>query len=145
MTRFIETRISDIKDRGYHAFIAEFCLCLEWDSSEFQNKSLANLFSAIEMEGKTPNLNLIPCDSILSRKIKELPLDSAVYCVCNELANRSGKAMDELVGKSVFQVVRKCYKSVNPPMRRSKRSTRLQQCHALNSIIISRRRRCSDL
>jgi len=140
MTKLIETKISEIKDRGYHIFVTEFCLCLNWDSTEFQNKSLANLFSAIEMEGKTPNLNLIPYNSILSQKVKELPLDSAVYCMCSELISRSGKAMDDLIGKSVFQVVRKCYKSVNPTMRRSKRSTRL-----CDSAIISRRHRCGGL
>jgi len=74
MTQFVEKRISEIGNKEFHTFLAEFCDCLDWDPLEFQNKSLANLFSAIEMQGKIPNLNLIPCDSILSKKIRICPL-----------------------------------------------------------------------
>lgn len=145
MNLLIETKICEVKNREYQVFVNEFCICLKWDAAEFQNKTLANLFSAIEMEQKVPDLGLILSDSILSQKVRNFPLDSPVYRVCRELAYRSGKAMDDLIGHSVFQVVRKCYKSVNPPARRMKKGSSLHRYHSLNSQINSRRRNCSGL
>ena len=140
MTNYLERKISDIKDDDFQTLVAELCECVGWLEDEFENKTLANLFTALVKEDKKLNLNKVLFGRIFAMKVKALPFDSVVKGVCCELASRKGKAMDDLAGKLVFTLIKQCYKAVCPQKLRPKKTTRLQNKHQLKTALILRRR-----
>jgi hypothetical protein len=140
MTKYVETKIVEIEDVDFQKLIAELCECVNWDREEFENKTLANLFNAFVMEKKVMNMQQLPTEQILSKKVKDLELGSAVHDVCCELALANGKPMDNFAGKTVFALIKQCYKAVNPLPIRAKKPTRLQRKHQFNTELINRRR-----
>ena len=141
MTTYIETKICEINDVDFQSLISELCECLNFDKFDFKNRTMANLFSAVVTEGKKMDLRNLIASTILAKKVKTLELGSVLYCVCCELINRSGKAMDDMMGKTIFTVVKQCYKAINPPMIKAQRPTRLQIAHQFKTELIMRRRR----
>ena len=95
---------------------------------------------AIVRQQKKLDLNLVMVDIILAKKVKNLALGSVIYGVCCELASRNGKAMDDMAGKSVFALIKQCYKAVNPPLRRAKEPTRNERARRLRIDLIKRGR-----
>jgi hypothetical protein len=140
MTKYLETKISSIPDKDFQTLIAELCECFDWAEDEFENKSLANLFTIVVTEQKEMNLQKVLIDRILAKKVKEMALGSVIYGVCCELVNRKGKSMDDFAGKSIFTVIKQCCKVVCPPLSRTKRLTRLQIKHQRQTELIKRRR-----
>jgi hypothetical protein len=140
MTNYVETRISEIPDVNFETMVAELCECFNWAEDEFENKTLANLFTAVVTEKKEMNLQQVLIDPILAKKVKELALDSVVYGVCCELVNRKGKSMDDFAGKSVFTLIKQCYKTVCPPLQRTKKPTRREMNRRRQTELIYRRR-----
>ena len=140
MTNHIETRISEIHDVNFQTMVAELCECFDWDQAEFENKTLTNLLTAVVTEKKEWDLQKVLIDRILAQKVRELASDSVVYGVCCELANRKGKSMDDLSGKSVFILIKQCHKAVCPPLKRIKKPTRRQIEHRRQTALILRRR-----
>ena len=82
--------------------------------------TLANLFNTFVMEKKVMNLQQLPIDQILSKKVKELELGSVVFAVCCELALKNEMPMDNFAGTTVFALIKKCHKAVNPSPSRTK-------------------------
>jgi len=141
MTNYLERKISGIDDADFKILITELCGCVCLCEGEFENKSLANLLTAIVTERKKMDLQQVLIDWILTKKVKELALGSVVYGVCCELASRNGKPMDDLAGKSVFALIKQCHKAVCPALPRPKKPTRLQRkCQFTTALILSRRR-----
>ena len=100
-----------------------------------------NLFVIFVTKQKKPDLNRLPTDEILSRKVKDLILASAVYGVCFELVQHKGKAMDDFADKSVFVLIKQCYKVRRPKIVPGKKPTRLlQREHQFKTKLVKRRR-----
>ena len=140
MTNYLEIKISTVTDEDFQVLISELCECLHWAKDEFRNKSLANLFTIIVTEERKLDLKNVLISRVLSTKIKNLAYNSVLASVCTELANRKGKAMDDMAGKSVFTLIKQCHMAVCPPKSRSRKSTRLQNLHQCEATLISRRR-----
>jgi hypothetical protein len=140
MSNYVETKIGENTDEDFQTLVAELCGCLNWPKEEFENKTLANLFTMIVTEKKVLNLQVIPVDRILSTKVKNLPLNSVVHGVCSELVNRSKKNMDSFAGKTVFMVIKQCHKAVCPALTRAKKPTRRQLDYQLETKRILLRR-----
>jgi len=140
MNNYLERKISEIDDDDFQTLVAELCECVDWFEDEFENKTLANLFTALVTENKKLNLNKVLFSRVLAMKVKELAFNSVVEGVCCELASRKGKAMDDLAGKLVFTLIKQCYKAVCPQKLRPKRPTQLQKKHQLKTALILRRR-----
>jgi hypothetical protein len=140
MTKYLETKIFEIKDADFQTLITELCESVRMSDEGIENKTLANLFSAFVIEKKVMNLQNLPTEQILSKKVKELALDSVVHDVCCELALANEKPMDDLAGKTVFALIKQCYKAVNPSPSRTKKPTRLQSKHQFSTNLINRRR-----
>jgi hypothetical protein len=129
MIKYVETKIIEIEDADFQTLISELCESVCMSDEGVENMTLANLFSAFVTEKKVMNLQQLPAERILSKKVKELKLGSVVHDVCCELASRNGKAMDDMLGKSVFALIKQCYKAVNPRFHRVKKPTRLEIDH----------------
>ena len=121
MMNYLETKISSIADKDFQILISELCECLNWSKDEFENKSLANLFTIIVTEEKKLDLKKVLISRVLGTKIKHLVYDSVLANVCSELASRKGKAMDDMAGKSVFTLIKQCYMAVCPPKPRPRK------------------------
>jgi len=140
MTNYLETRISEIRDVDFKTLFAELCECFNWAEDEFENKTLANLFTAVVTEKKEMNLQKVLIDRILAKKVKELVLDSIIFGVCCELVSRKGKSMDDFAGKSVFTLIKQCYKAVCPSLQRTKKPTRREMNHQRKTELIYQQR-----
>lgn len=140
MTNYIETRISMIPDRDFKILISELCKCVGLAEDQFEDRSLANLLTAIVTERRKLDRHQIPIEQILAKKVKKLASDSVVYGVCCELLSRKGKSMDDFAGKPVFMLFKQCYKVVCPPLQRTKPPTRREINHRRQTELINRRR-----
>ena len=140
MTNYVETRISEIPDGNFQTMVAELCECFNWAKDEFENKTLANLFTMVVTEKKKWDLQQILIDRILAKKVKELAPDSVVYGVCCELVSRKGKSMDHFAGKSVFTLIKQCHTIICPPLSLVKEPTRREVKHRRQTELILRRR-----
>ncbi|MGA3284888.1 MAG: hypothetical protein ABSD57_10585 [Verrucomicrobiota bacterium] len=140
MTNYLETKIGAIPDKDFKIFISKLCRCVCLDEEEIEKMSLANLFTAIITEKKAMNLQHIEFDGILATKVKNLALDSVVHGVCCELVSRKGSNMDHFAGKTVFMLVKQCYKAVCPPLNRPKKPTRKERAYQLRTDLIKRGR-----
>jgi hypothetical protein len=143
MTNYLETKISEIRDADFHRLIAELCECLNWHQDEFQDKSLANLFTNVVTENKKLDLKNVLISRVLTLKVKDLAPDSAVKNLCCELVGEKGIPMDDLAGKSVFALVKHCYQAVCPAKLRPRKPTRQQMKHQSETALVLRRR-CND-
>jgi hypothetical protein len=140
MTNYLETRIGTILDKDFKTLISELCKCVCLAEDQFENKSLANLFTAIVIEKREMNLQYVLIDQILATKVKTLALGSVVHDVCCELVSRKGTNMDYFAGRSVFNLVKHCYKAVCPPLPRIKKPTRRERSIHLRANLIKRGR-----
>src|ERR1035441_7081314 len=140
MDHYLIKKIGDVDENDFQTFVAELWACFDLSDEGIEHLTLANLFSDFVTEQKKPDLNRLPTDKTLSRKVKELILGSAVYGVCLELARHKGKAMDDFAGKSVFALIKQCYKSAVPALSRAKKPTRLQREHQFKTKLAKRRR-----
>ena len=145
MTNYLETRIGTIPDTDFKILVSKLCRCVCLVEDGIENKSLANLFTAIVAEKKAMNLQYVEFDGILATKVKSLALDSVVHCVCCELVSRKGSNMDHFAGKTVFMLVKQCYKAVCPSLPRPKKPTRRESKYQLMTKVIIQRRRNGDL
>ena len=145
MTDYVERKIASINDQEFQTLVAELCRCVDWSKDEFENKTLANLFAAIVIEDKKPNLQKILIGNVLTLKVKKLPSNSVVHAVCYELANRKGKPMDDFADKSVFMLIKQCYTAVCPPKPRPQRPTQWQRKRQFETALILQRRRNGSL
>ncbi len=82
---------------------------------------------------------------ILALKMDKLPLDSPVYRACKELIELKGLHVDSFCGKSVFNVIKKCYKAVVPKQSKERKLTRGQVNHRSKVAVIMQRRKNGDL
>lgn len=140
MTNYLETIIIGIPDEEFQTMISELCECFNWAKAEFKNKTLTNLFTAVVTEKKKWNLQNVLIDRVLAHKVREFASNSVVHGVCCELANRKGKSMDDLSGKSVFMLIKQCHKAVCPPLQRIKKPTRREIERRQRKELILRRR-----
>jgi hypothetical protein len=140
MTNYLETKIDTIPDKDFKVLISELCKCVCLAEDQFKNRSLANLFTAIVKEKRKMDLDQIPVDRILAKKMKELPLDSVVHGVCRELVSRKGANMDYFAGRSVFTLIERCYKAICPPLQRTKKPTAREINGRRQTELIYRRR-----
>lgn len=124
MTNHLETKIGMIQDKDFKILVSELCECVRLAQDQFENKSLANFFTAIVTEKKKIDLNNVLIDRILAKKVKDLALESVVRGVCCELVSRKGAKMDDFAGKKVFTLIKHCYKAVCPPLPRVKKPKR---------------------
>jgi hypothetical protein len=145
MTNYLETKIGVIPDKDFKIFISKLCRCVCLVEDGVERMSLANLFTAIVTEKKVMNLQYVEFDGILAMKVKNLALDSVVHDVCCELVSRKGSNMDHFSGKTVFTLVKQCYRAVCPPLHRPKRPTRKEDNYQLMTKVIKQRRRNGDL
>jgi hypothetical protein len=141
MTNYVETSIAKIDDLDFKTLVSEICQSVNLASAEFKNKTLANLFTAIVTECKMPNLRKILVGRVVNLKVKQLAVGSVVFGVCCELANKKGKPMDDFAEKSVFTVIKQCFKAICPPRPLPKRPSRLQMRHRLKTDLILRGRK----
>ena len=141
MTSYIETKINEVNDPDFRRLISELCLSVGLDKNEFENRTLANLFTAIVTETRTPDLNRTLVCQILEKKVKDLAPDSVIQAICNELASRKKVPMDNFAGKSIFALIKQCYRAVCPPKSKPKKLNRLQKQHIFETRLINRRRR----
>jgi len=140
MTAYVETKIGLIDDPDFQSLIDELCECANWAKDDFENKTLANFFTAVVIEKKEITRLKVLIDPILRKKVKDLEVDSVVYGVCCELLSRAGKSMDDYLGKSVYAVVKQCHKAVCPKPSRPRKPTRRELEHqAKTKRILSRR------
>jgi hypothetical protein len=140
VTKYVETKIIEIEDADFQTLIGELCESVCMTDEGVEKLTLANLFSAFVTGKKVMNLQQLPTERILSKKVKELKLGSVVHDVCCELALAKGKPMDNLAGTTVFALIKQCYKAVNPPLPRLERPTRLHKTHQFETTLINRRR-----
>ncbi len=140
MTNYLETKIGTISDNDFKILVSELCKCVCLAEDQFENKTLANLFTAIVTEKKKLDLRLVLIDRILATKVKQLALGSVVHCICIELVNRNGVNMDDYAGKTVFMLIKQCYKAVCPPLPKTKRPTRREREHQFKTDLIKRGR-----
>ena len=96
MTKYLDVKIIKIEDSDFQTLIGELCESICMSDEGVENNTLANLFSAFVIEKKMMNLQQLPTERILSKKVKELKLGSVVHGVCCELALAKGKPMDNL-------------------------------------------------
>jgi hypothetical protein len=129
MTNYLETKISAISDKDFKIFISKLCRCVCLVEDGIEKLSLANLLTAI-----------VEFDGIFATKVKNLALDSVVHSVCCELVSRKGSNMDNFAGKTVFMLVKQCYKAVCPPLHRPKKPTRRERANQLRANLIKRGR-----
>jgi hypothetical protein len=127
MTNYVERKIAEIGDPDFQKLAAELCKCVDWSLDQFKGKTLANLFTTIVTEGKEPNLQKILVSQILKQKVKHLAPDSVVQGGCCELANRKGKPVDNFAEKSVFALIKQCYRAVCPPKQPSQKQSKSQK------------------
>jgi hypothetical protein len=140
MTSYLETKIGMIPDKDFKILVSELCKCVCLAEEQFENKSLANFFTAVVTEKKQMNLQYVLIDQILAAKVKNLALDSVVHGLCCELVSRKGSNMDHFAGKSVFTLVKQCYKAVCPPLPRTKKPKRKEIANQFRANLIKRGR-----
>lgn len=144
MTNYVEEKICCVPHKDFQRLVSELCEAVRWSRDQFENRSLANLFTTVVAEQREIDLNNVLDDQILAKKVRDFDPSSPVYCVCCELARRSGNAMDGLMTRSVHSLVKKCYKSVCPPLVKPRNSTRCQENYQRRTRIICRRRGNGD-
>ena len=140
MTTYLETEIGRIADDAFKELVSELCRCVCLAEDQIENRSLANLFTAFVTEKKKMDLGRVLNDRILATKVKQLALGSVVHCICIELVNRKGENMDDYAGKTVFTLIKQCYKVVCPPLRKPKSPTRKERDYQLRDELIKRAR-----
>lgn len=135
-------KIDEVDDDDFQTFITELCVCFDLSDEGVENESLLSLFSAFVTEQKKPDLKRLATDQILSQKIKELALESMLHDVCSALMQKygNGKGMDDFAGKSMFALIKHCYKSAVPKPSGPKKPSRLQKAHQFKKELIRRGR-----
>jgi hypothetical protein len=68
MTKYIETKIVEIKDTDFQTLIAELCESVRMRDEGIKNMTLVNLFSTFVTGKKVMNLQQLPTEKILSKK-----------------------------------------------------------------------------
>jgi len=140
MTNYLETKIGTIVDNDFKILVSELCTSVCLAEDQFEDKTLANFFTAIVTEKKKMDLRLVLDDRILATKVKQLALGSVVHCICIELVNRNRENMDDYAGNTVFTLIKQCYKAVCPPLPKIKKPTRRERGYWLKTGLIKRGR-----
>ena len=125
--------------------VAELCHCVNLGKDQFENQPLSYLLMAIGKEKRALTKQHLPTSGILTRKVDELPPDSIVYQVCQELVNLKRTHIESFDRRTVLTLIKHCHKAHCPQPPRPKKLTRREMDYRAMTRLIEKRRKNGDL
>lgn len=140
-----QIKICEISDPAFQAMITELCDCVFLSNDDLVNQSLSFLLMAIVKEKRVLTKPDLLGGGVLAKKVDDFSTDSAVYQVCQEMAKRNKTEIESFDGKTIFYLIKDCFKSFSPPLSRSRKQTQRESDYQFQTELIKRRRRIGVL
>ena len=118
--KIIDTPICDVFDENFQAMVRDFCIGLGLEFDEFEDHRFSFLLNHLDKQGRKFDASHFTGIGCLAQKVHTIPADTVLYEFFSELADLRGKDIDMFYGRTVLSLIKDCYKSANPPLKRKK-------------------------
>ena len=115
-TSIHQTSISNIEDSDFQSMIGELYRCTGFLKEDFHHQSLSFMLMEIARHKRRLTKQHVLLEGILTTKVNNLPHNSVVRQVCQELVDRKGGThIDCFHGRTVLTLLNHCHKAMCPP------------------------------